>query len=506
MKYFKQASWDESLIFELSCQNKIGWLAPKLSKDEDHIFKGAVSQLPKQLIRDNPPNLPEVSEVEVVRHFLKLTQSTYGVDLGIYPLGSCTMKYTPKFTNQVVRFDQIRWIHPYEDTRLTQGLLRILYELSQFLEEITGMYKFTLQPSAGAQGELTGAFLIRAYHKDRGELSSRNEMIIPDTAHGTNPASASMAGFKVITIPSNKEGTVDIEALKYTIGKKTAGLMMTNPNTLGLFEKNIIEIAEIVHEAGGLLYYDGANLNAILGKTRPGDMGFDIAHINLHKTFSAPHGGGGPGSGPVGVSKELKAFLPVPTIEFDNEKYYLDYVKEHSIGRMHSFYGNITVLIRAYMYILSLGGTGLKRVSELAVLHSNYLLNKLKNIRGYTLPFNSNPYRKHEFVISAEIMKKETGVTAQNIAKRLLDKGIHPPTIYFPLTVKEALMIEPTETESIEELDKLANALIEISAEAYSDTKVLIDAPRNTSVDKVDEVAASHPKTMSLTWKMMSKT
>lgn len=506
MKYFKQASWDESLIFELSHPNKIGWLPPQLSKDEYSIFKKAASKLPKQLRRDNPPELPEVSEVEVVRHFSKLTQTTYCVDLGIYPLGSCTMKYTPKFTNQIAKLDKIRWIHPCEDIRLTQGILRILYELSLFLEELTGMTKFTLQPSAGAHGELTGVLLMRAYHKKRGELTSRNEIIIPDTAHGTNPASASMAGFKVITIPSNKEGTVDIEALQYVIGKHTAGLMMTNPNTLGLFEKDIIEIAEIVHEVGGLLYYDGANLNAILGKTRPGDMGFDIAHVNLHKTFSTPHGGGGPGSGPVGVTKELKEFLPVPTIEFDDEKYYLDYTKEYSIGKMHSFYGNISVLIRAYAYILSLGAKGLKRVSEIAVLHSNYLLNKLRNIRGFTLPFNPNSYRKHEFVISAEIMKKETGVTAQNIAKRLLDKGIHPPTIYFPLTVKEALMIEPTETESIEELDKLVNALIEISAEAYTNANIVIGAPRNTSVDKVDEVAASHPKTMALTWKMMSKT
>ncbi|MGC8961883.1 MAG: aminomethyl-transferring glycine dehydrogenase subunit GcvPB, partial [Candidatus Bathyarchaeia archaeon] len=425
------------------------------------------------------------------------------VDFGTYPLGSCTMKYSPKFTNIIGNDDKMRWLHPYEDAGLTQGILRILYELSRFLEEITGMDKFTLQPSAGAHGEFTGALIIRAYHKLSGEIGKREEMIIPDTAHGTNPASASMAGFKVVTVPSNEEGLVDVEALKYVAGERTAGLMLTNPNTLGLFEKEILEITKLIHEVGGLVYYDGANLNAILGKARPGDMGFDIAHVNLHKTFSTPHGGGGPGGGPVGVKKELAEFLPIPTIEFDGEKYYLDYNRPRSIGKVKAFYGNISVLVRAYSYILALGGEGLRRVAELSVLHSNYVMHRIIKARGYTLPYNVKQPRKHEFVISAEQISRETGVTAFDIAKRLLDKGIHPPTIYFPLTVKEALMIEPTETESEEALKALAEAFIEISEEAYTKPEILKEAPSNTTVDRVDEISASHPRTMCLSWRMM---
>ena len=500
---FRQASWDEPLIFERSRPGKVGWAPPRLSKEELKALDEALASIPEKLKRHSAPNLPEVSEVEVIRHFSRLTHESYGVDFGTYPLGSCTMKYTPKFTNLIGGDEKIRWLHPYEDTRLTQGILKILYELSRFLEEITGMDKFTLQPSAGAHGEFTGALIIRAYHKLSGELDSRDEIIIPDTAHGTNPASASMAGFKVVTVPSNEEGLVDVEALKHVIGERTAGLMLTNPNTLGLFERDICEITELIHEVGGLVYYDGANLNAILGKARPGDMGFDIAHLNLHKTFSTPHGGGGPGAGPIGVKESLAKFLPIPTIEFDGEKYYFDYNRPYSIGKVKAFYGNIPILVRAYSYILALGAEGLKETAELAVLHSNYVMRRILKARGYTLPYGVKQPRKHEFVISAEQMSKETGITATDIAKRLLDKGIHPPTIYFPLTVKEALMIEPTETESEEELKALADAFIEVSNEAYSNPRLLKEAPSNTTVDRVDEASASHPKTMRLSWRMM---
>ncbi|MEM2122734.1 MAG: aminomethyl-transferring glycine dehydrogenase subunit GcvPB [Candidatus Bathyarchaeia archaeon] len=500
---FIQASWDEPLIFELSKPGKVGWIPPRLSDEELKALETALASIPEKIKRKDRPNLPEISEVEVVRHYSRLTQESYGVDFGAYPLGSCTMKYTPKFTNLIGGDEKVKWLHPYEDVRLTQGILKILYELSRFLEEITGMDKFSLQPSAGAHGELTGALIIRAYHKLSGELDKRDEIIIPDTAHGTNPASASMAGFKVITVPSNQEGLVDIKALKYVAGERTAGLMLTNPNTLGLFEREIFKITRIIHDVGGLVYYDGANLNAILGKSRPGDMGFDIAHINLHKTFSTPHGGGGPGGGPVGVKEQLAKFLPIPTIEFDGRKYYLDYKRPYSIGKVKAFYGNISVLIRAYSYILALGGEGLKKVAELSVLHSNYVMQRILKARGYTLPYNLKQPRKHEFVISAERMSKETGINAIDIAKRLLDKGIHPPTVYFPLTVKEALMVEPTETESQEELRTLADAFIEISEEAYSKPCLLKEAPSNTAVDRVDEISASHPKTLCLSWRTM---
>ncbi|MBS7645001.1 MAG: aminomethyl-transferring glycine dehydrogenase subunit GcvPB [Candidatus Bathyarchaeia archaeon] len=500
---FRQASWGEPLIFELSKPGKIGWLPPRLAEEELKILEVALASMPEKLKRKSPPKLPEVSEVEVIRHYSRLTHESYGVDFGAYPLGSCTMKYSPKFTNITGNEEKIKWLHPYEDARLTQGILKILYELSRFLEEITGMDKFTLQPSAGAHGEFTGALIIRAYHRLSGEIDKRDEMIIPDTAHGTNPASASMAGFKVVTVPSDEEGLVDMEALKYVAGERTAGLMLTNPNTLGLFEKEILEITKLIHEVGGLVYYDGANLNAILGKARPGDMGFDIAHVNLHKTFSTPHGGGGPGGGPVGVKEKLAEFLPIPTIEFNGEKYYLDYNRPHSIGKVRAFYGNISVLIRAYSYILALGGEGLRKVAELSVLHSNYVMHRIIKARGYALPYDVKQPRKHEFVVSAEQMSRETGVTAIDIAKRLLDKGVHPPTIYFPLTVKEALMIEPTETESEEALRSLAEAFLEISEEAYNKPEILKGAPSNTTVDRVDEISASHPRTMCLSWRMM---
>lgn len=368
------------------------------------------------------------------------------------------------------------------------------------------MSKFSLQPAAGAHGELAGVLMMRAFHKRNGELSQRNEIMIPDSAHGTNPASAAMAGFKVVVVPSNADGCVNIESLKEVVSKKTAGIMLTNPNTLGIFEDRVLEIAKIIHEAGGLLYYDGANLNAILGKIKPGNMCFDVIHINLHKTFSTPHGGGGPGSGPVGVKDLLKDFLPVPIVELDDKgHYWLNYNVPNSIGKVGAFYGNFEVLVRAYAYILTLGADGLEKTSEMAVLNANYLAHKILKIRGFDIPYGKEKL-KHEFVLSCSRLKSETGVSAKHVAKRLLDYGVHAPTVYFPSLVIEALMIEPTETEAIRELDRFVEILTEISNNAYADPKVIMEAPHNTSCTLVDEVKASRPQTMCLSWRMLKKT
>jgi len=496
---FNQARWEEPLLNAISKGvGKWGGL-PKLSEEEVKCMEKVEASIPEALRRKTPLKLPSLPEVEVVRHFTRLSEMCYGVDSGIYPLGSCTMKYTPKLTSRIAGHWKVKYVHPRVECDKAQGLLRIMYELSEFLAEIVGMDKFSLQPAAGAQGELAGTLIMRAYHREKGELERRNEIIVPDSAHGTNPASASMAGFKVVVVPSGEDGTIDVEALKSAAGKNTAGLMITNPNTLGLFEKNIVEVAAIIHEAGGLLYYDGANLNAIMGVARPGDMGFDIAHVNLHKTFSTPHGGGGPGSGPVGVKAFLKKFLPVPTVEFDGKQFYLDYDRPSSIGSLTNFYGNVAVLIRAYAYILLMGRQGLRRAAEVAVLNSNYVANELSKLKGFTLSYPGQP-RKHEFVLSALPMLKDQGIRALDVSKRLLDLGVHAPTHYFPLIVPEALMVEPTETESKQELDKLIKAFKLISEEAYSQPDVLRKAPMNTTVGRVDEVKASHPKTMKLTW------
>jgi len=499
---FKQARWNEPLIFERSRRGKVGHLPPQPDPEEARIAGDLDSIIPEKLLREKDIGLPEVSEVEVVRHYTRLSQENYGVDLGIYPLGSCTMKYTPKVCEVVAASSKIQDLHPYEDESLTQGMLEVLYKLERYLAEITGMDKFSLQSSAGAHGELVGALIMRAYHKSTGQLERRTEMIVPDSAHGTNPASATMAGFKVVIVPSDKEGCVDIEALKAAVGEQTAGLMLTNPNTIGVFEKNILETSKIVHSAGGLLYYDGANLNAILGKTRPGDMGFDIVHVNIHKTFATPHGGGGPGAGPIGVVEKLADFLPVPTLEFDGEKYRLNYNKPFSIGKVRGFYGNINVMLKAYAYILSMGAEGLEEVAELSVLNANYLARRILKARGYELPYAPEKPRKHEFVISASRLNKETGVRALNISKRLLDHGMHAPTMYFPLIVDEALMVEPTETESKEDLDNFIEAMARISEEAYQNPKAVLEAPQNTTVAKVDDVKASHPKSMCLAWRI----
>jgi len=493
---YSQARWNEPLIIKLSRQGKIGYH----SFLTDDRRKALQDHIPSKIRRKVPPSLPEVSEIEIIRHYTRLSQENYGVDIGIYPLGSCTMKYNPKVCDTIAGSHKIQELHPYQDPRTLQGILQVMYETSKFLANIVGMYSITLQPAAGAHGEYTGVMLMRAYHNDRNDRS-RDEIIVPDSAHGTNPASAAMAGYKVVEIPS-RDGCVDSDALKSAVGGRTAGLMITNPNTLGIFERDILEIAGIVHDAGGLLYYDGANLNAIMGKAKPGRMGFDIVHINLHKTFATPHGGGGPGAGPVGVTKNLADYLPIPTIEYDGTKYFLDNNRPKTIGKTRSFYGSIAVVLRAYVFMLLHGRDGLETVSEVAVLNSNYLAQELRKIKGFSLPYADGVPRKHEFVLSASILSKETGVSALQVAKRLLDFGIHPPTVYFPMIVEESMMAEPTETVSKEELDAMIDGFKRISKEAYSNPNSLHNSPTATSVTRIDEAKANRPKTMQLTWKM----
>lgn len=502
---FRQANWNEPVIFNLGRSGTRGHILPKVDEEIERYVGDLNKLIPEKMRRKTMPRLPELSEVEVVRHFTRLSEMNYGIDNGLYPLGSCTMKYNPKLNELLASLEEISMLNPYQDEETVQGILEILYRLERWLAEITGTHEVCLQPAAGAHGEFLGTLLIRAYHKFNGEGGKRCEIIVPDSAHGTNPASATMAGFNVVVVPSDDEGCISLGALKAAVSERTAGLMLTNPNTLGVFERNIDEIARIVHEAGGLLYYDGANLNPLLCKVRPGDMGFDIVHINIHKTFGTPHGGGGPGAGPVGVSEELAKFLPVPRIVFDGKKYRLDYDKPYSIGKIRSFYGNVAVLLKAYAYILSLGAEGLKEVAEVSVLNANYLVKKLKDVKGLTLPFDGGKPRKHECVFSAKTLKKETGVSALNIAKRLLDYGLHAPTIYFPLIVEEALMIEPTETFEKEELDRFYETLKKICEEAYKNPETVLSAPHNTAIPRLDEVKASHPRTMALSWRMCLK-
>ena len=448
------------------------------------------SMVPNSLLRREPIGLPQLSELDVMRHYKELSDRNFCIEKGFYPLGSCTMKYNPKINEDMASIPSFTKMHPYQDIDSAQGSLKLMYDLSKSLCEITGMDEVTLQPSAGAHGELTGLMLIKAYHENRDDFK-RKKVIIPDSAHGTNPASAAMAGFKVAQIESNKDGSVNIDKLKEVLDDTVAALMLTNPSTLGLFETNIEEIANLVHEAGGLLYYDGANMNAIMGITRPGDMGFDVVHLNLHKTFSTPHGGGGPGSGPVGVKKELVEFLPVPIIEKENERYILNYNKENSIGKVKNFYGNFGVLVKAYSYILTMGWDGLKEASTMAVLNANYIKERLKG--HYYLPIDK--LCKHEFVLSGSNMGE---VKTMDIAKRLLDYGYHPPTVYFPLIIKEALMIEPTESESLETLDEFIDAMIKISIEAKENPSILKNAPYNTLVRRIDDARAV--KNPILTW------
>lgn len=472
---------NQPLIFEVSTPGRIGCSLPEFDVPEVDLLK----LVPQEYIREEEAALPEVSELDIMRHYTALSRRNHGLDSGFYPLGSCTMKYNPKINENVARFNGFAHLHPLQDESSVQGALELMYDLQEHLTEITGMDAVTLQPAAGAHGEWTGLMLIRAYHEAKGD-TARTKVIVPDSAHGTNPASAVVAGFEAVTVKSNEKGLVDLEDLRKVVGPDTAALMLTNPNTLGLFEEQILEMAEIVHEAGGKLYYDGANLNAVLSKARPGDMGFDVVHLNLHKTFTGPHGGGGPGSGPVGVKAELIPFLPKPVVAKSGERYFLDYDRPLSIGRVKPFYGNFGINVRAYTYIRSMGPDGLKAVTEYAVLNANYMMRRLAPY--YDLPFDK--HCKHEFVLSGKRQKK-LGVRTLDIAKRLLDFGYHPPTIYFPLNVEECMMIEPTETESKETLDSFIEAMIQIAKEAEENPEIVQEAPHTTVVGRLDETQAA---------------
>jgi len=472
---------DQALIFELSKRGRVGYSLPEMDVPEVDVNE----LLPEGYLRAEEAELPEVSELDIMRHYTALSKRNHGVDSGFYPLGSCTMKYNPKINENVARFNGFAHIHPLQDESSVQGALELMYDLQEHLIEITGMDEVTLQPAAGAHGEWTGLMMIRAYHEANGD-TKRTKVIVPDSAHGTNPASATVAGFETVTVKSNKHGLVDLEDLRNVVGEDTAALMLTNPNTLGLFEENIVEMAEIVHGAGGKLYYDGANLNAVLSKARPGDMGFDVVHLNLHKTFTGPHGGGGPGSGPVGVKEDLIPFLPKPVVTKQGDEYVLDYNRPHSIGRVKPYYGNFGINVRAYTYIRSMGPDGLKAVTEYAVLNANYMMRRLAPF--YDLPFDR--HCKHEFVLSGKRQKK-LGVRTLDIAKRLLDFGYHPPTIYFPLNVEECIMIEPTETESKETLDVFCDAMIQIAKEAEENPEIVQEAPHSTVVGRLDETTAA---------------
>lgn len=438
--------------------------------------------------RKQPLHMPALSEPELSRHYTELAHKTRGVNDGFYPLGSCTMKYNPRVNEQIAALEGFNQIHPLQPQDTVQGSMEVMALAEKYLCEITGMDHMTLQPAAGAHGELTGLLLMKAYHTSKGN-THKTKILVPDSAHGTNPASAAMAGYTVVSIPSGDDGCVDIEKLKEAAGDDIAGLMLTNPNTVGLFDKNIREITQIVHDCGGLCYYDGANLNAVMGIVRPGDMGFDIVHLNLHKTFSTPHGGGGPGAGPVGCKEELAQFLPSVLVEKDGDE--LHFTKpEHSIGEMKSFYGNFLVVVKALTYILTLGREGIPQASSNAVLNANYMMNQLKDL--YTMAYDD--ICMHEFVMSLADLKKDTGISAMDIAKGLLDNNIHPPTMYFPLIVEEALMVEPTETESRETLDEAVAVFRQLHAQAAADPEGLHHAPTKTPVTRLDEVgAARHP-------------
>jgi glycine dehydrogenase subunit 2 len=480
-------------VFERSRPGRGGGKVPHPPKD-------VLARIPQTQLRAEGARLPELSEPELARHYVNLSQLNYAVDTGFYPLGSCTMKYNPKVDEWAARLDGFAALHPMAPDELAQGTLELLWQLEQSLAEVAGMKAVTLQPAAGAHGELTGILMVRAYHLSRGDIA-RTEVLVPDSAHGTNPATASMAGFRTVSIPSAPDGGVDVAAFRAALGPQTAAVMITNPSTLGLFEARLCELLDAIHEAGALAYMDGANLNAIMGRFKPGEAGFDAVHINVHKTFSTPHGGGGPGAGPVGVGDRLLPFLPSPRVLRDGDGVYrLERSGERptSIGRMRAFAGNAGVLVRAFAYIRSHGAAGLCEVSEDAVLAANYLKTRLRDVLD--VPFD-RPCM-HEFVASAAGLKSETGVRTLDIAKRLIDYGYHPPTIYFPLTVEEALLIEPTETESIETLDGFVEAIRSIVAEAHSDPSVLQSAPHDSPVRRLDETAAARQP--NLRWRAMT--
>ncbi|MHB8172235.1 MAG: aminomethyl-transferring glycine dehydrogenase subunit GcvPB [Thermincolia bacterium] len=479
---------NRQLIFEISKPGRCGAGLP----EADVPGRPVEELIPGEFLREESPGLPEVSELDAVRHFTGLSRLNHGVDSGFYPLGSCTMKYNPKVNEDMAGLPGFAALHPYQPEELAQGALELMAKTEKYLAEIGGMAGITLQPAAGAHGELTGLLIIQAYYRQRGE--KRTKVIVPDSAHGTNPATANVCGYQVVQVKSDDRGGVDVESLRAVMDEDVAALMLTNPNTLGLFDENIVEIAKIVHDKGGLLYYDGANANAIMGIARPGDMGFDVVHFNLHKTFSTPHGGGGPGSGPVGVKDFLVPFLPKPVVAKKDGKYFHDYDRPLSIGKVHSFYGNFGVVVKAYTYMRALGGQGLKAVSEDAVLNANYLLAKLKE--KYHLPFDR--VCKHEFVLNSK-KQKEHGVHTVDLAKRLMDYGYHPPTIYFPLIIEEAMMVEPTETESKEVLDQFVVTMLKIAGEAEENPELVKTAPHNTVVGRLDEALAARKPVLKWT-------
>ncbi len=479
---------NELLLFERGNRGRQGYSLPGMDVE----IADPAKIWPAKMVRKELEGFPELSEVEVVRHFTRLSQWNYGVDSGFYPLGSCTMKYNPKVNEEMARLPGFSGAHPYQPEEISQGALQLMYDLEKFLGEISGMERVTLQPSAGAQGELTGMLVIRAYLSDRG--NPRKKVLVPDTAHGTNPASSSLCGYHVVQVKSDERGVLSPKAVAEQMDEEVAALMVTNPNTLGLFEEHICEVAEIVHRKGGQVYGDGANLNALLGLARVGDMGIDVLHFNLHKTFSTPHGGGGPGAGPVGVKSHLADYLPIPTIVKEGDRFHFDYNHPKSIGKIRSFYGNFAVLVRAYSYILSLGAEGLKKTSLVALLNANYLKSKLKEYFHLPYPFPC----MHECVFTDKVQSKY-GVSALDIAKRLMDYGFHPPTIYFPLVVHGALMIEPTESESKETLDQFIAAMVKIAGEAEKDPDLLREAPHKTKISRLDEVLANRKP--RLRWK-----
>ena len=466
------------LIFEKSQPGRRGGELPKPDVQAPVV--------PAELRRSKPPRLPELAEPEILRHFTQLSTRNFGIDTGFYPLGSCTMKYNPRVNERLVALPGFRDLHPYQDEEASQGALELMWRLQESLIEVSGLHACSLQPAAGSQGELTGLMLMRAYFADRGEADRRDTIVTADTAHGTNPASVTMAGYKLAKVRTDARGNVDVEHLRELVDHRTAGLMLTNPSTLGLFDEHIEEVAAIFHGVGALLYYDGANLNAVCGISRPGDMGFDIVHINLHKTFSQPHGGGGPGGGPIVVRDTLEPYLPVPAVVKEGDVFRLDFDRPKSIGKVRGYTGPFGVFVRSYAYIRSYG-PHLREMSETAVLNANYLLARLKD--AYDLPFER--LCMHEFVLSARTLKREHGITATDVAKRLMDYRFHPPTVYFPLVVPEALMIEPTETEAKETLDAFADAMLAIVREAADAPGVLKDAPHARPVNRLDEVRAA---------------
>ena len=470
----------QPLIFEISKPGRRGYSLPRLDVPE----KKMADLLPSQFLRKEPAALPEVSENEVVRHFVRLSSTNYHIDKGMYPLGSCTMKYNPKVNEVAATLPGFQALHPLQPSETTAGALQLMYELAEYLREITGMKAVSLEPAAGSQGELAGLLMIRAFHWKKGK--QRSKILVPDSAHGTNPASVTIAGYRSVNVKSNLRGTVDLDNLQRNLDEDVAGIMLTNPNTLGIFERDILKIQKLIHDAGAIMYMDGANLNALLGITRPGDMGFDCVHINLHKTFSTPHGGGGPGAGPVAVSERLRPFLPIPLIEKRGDSYELKSDLPDSIGRLHTFYGNFGMHVRAYTYIRTHGAEGLRGNSENAIINANYLLSCIKDC--FDLPYKETPM--HEFVVSGD-RQRARGVRAMDIAKRLLDYGFHAPTTYFPLIVREALMIEPTETETKETLDAFADALIKIDQETKTDPEIVLKAPHTTPVKRLDDALAA---------------